>query len=160
MSAEVFTTYLNDHLAGSVAALELVGHLLESSKGTARENLFVTLKTEIEADQVVLQDLLRQAGGRESKVRRAAAWLGEKLGEAKLKIDDTGTGELALLEALETLALGIQGKLALWRALEAARGRRSEIQKLDLATLKSRAIAQHERVDAERLRVARLALSA
>src|SRR5687767_12494247 len=126
MSAEVLTTYLNDHLAGSVAALELVRHLHETSKGTARERLFATLKTDIEEDQTVLQSLLQQVGGRESKVRRAAAWLGEKLGEAKLRIDDTGTGELELLEALETLALGIQGKLALWRALEAARDRTPE----------------------------------
>ena len=160
MSSEVLTTYLNDHLAGSVAALELVRHLHESSKGSARERLFAALETEIEEDQTVLQDLLRQVGGRESKVRKAAAWLGEKLGEAKLKFDDTGTGELELLEALETLALGIQGKLALWRALEAARDRRPEFQKLDLARLKNRAVDQHERVDAERLRIARSALSA
>ena len=159
MSAEVFTTYLNDHLAGSVAALELVRHLQESSQGTARERLFAALQADIEEDQKVLQNLLREAGGRESKVRSAAAWLGEKLGQAKLKIDDPGTGELALLEALEALALGIQGKLSLWRALESARERRPEIQKLDLTNLKSRAVDQHERVDAERLRVARLALS-
>lgn len=160
MSGTVLTTYLNDHLAGSVAALELVRHLQESSKGTERERLFASLKTDVEEDQAVLQNLLHQVGGRESKVRRAAAWLGEKLGEAKLKIDDTGTGELELLEALETLALGIQGKLALWRALEAARDWRPEIQKLDLAKLKSRAADQHERVDAERLRVAQSALRA
>ena len=160
MSDEVLTTYLNDHLAGSVAALELVRHLQESSKGTARERLFAAIKTDIEEDQAVLQDLLRRSGGRESKVRSTAAWLGEKLGQAKLKIDDTGTGEVALLEALETLALGIQGKLGLWHALEAARDRRPEFQKLDLARLKSRDLDQHERVDAERLRIARSALSA
>ena len=157
MSREVFSTYLNDHLAGSVAALELVDHLRAAAEGTPLEQLFVALRSEIEEDQEVLRTLLRRRGGTESKIRKAAAWLTEKLGEAKLKLDDTGTGELELLEALETLGLGIQGKLGLWHALEAAEV--PELRGLDLARLKQRAVDQHGRIEAERLRVARRALS-
>ncbi len=154
MSAEVLNTYLNDHLAGSVAAVELVDHLREASRGTEREQLFESLRKGIEQDQKVLRELLRATGGTESKIRKTAAWLTAKLGEIKLRLDDPGNGELHLLEALETLGLGIQGKLALWQALEAARDHKPELRALDFAALKRRALQQHGQVDAERLRVA------
>lgn len=157
MSTETLTTYLNDHLAGSVAAIELLDHLREVSRGTGREGPLAALQSEIEEDRAMLVGLLRELGGKESLVRKAAAWLTEKLGEAKLKLDDPGSGELRLLEALESLGLGILGKLALWRALEVARDEVPELRKIDFVRLKGRAQAQHDRVEAERLRVARTA---
>jgi hypothetical protein len=45
----------------------------------------------------------------------AAAWLGEKVSRVKLR--RRAAGGLGTFEALEALALGILGKLALWRAL-------------------------------------------
>lgn len=157
MSTEILATYLNDHLAGSVAAIELFDHVGELSKGTERERLFATLKSEVEEDQKVLKELLRGLGGTQSRVRRAAAWLTEKVGEAKLKLDDPGGGELRLLEALETLELGILGKLALWRALGAAADLVPQIRNLNLDQLERRAQAQHARLELERLKVARTA---
>jgi hypothetical protein len=159
MSLEVYKTYLNDHLAGSVAAIELVDHLRELSNNPGREALLSRLRSEIEEDQTVLRELLREVGGSESKFRKAAAWLTEKLGEAKLKLDHPEGGELQWLEALETLGLGIQGKLALWRALEAARDRKPDLQSLDLGRLMNRALEQLQWVESERLQVARRALS-
>jgi hypothetical protein len=157
MSNEILTTYLNDHLAGSVAAIELLGHLRELSKGAEREGFFASLQSEVEADQKALQELLREVGGKESRVRKAAAWLTEKVGEAKLRLDDPGGGELRLLEALETLELGILGKLALWRALRMAADLVPQIRKLDLSALERRAKEQHDRVEVVRLKVARAA---
>lgn len=158
MSRQILTTYLNDHLAGSVAALELLDDLRKGSKGTPRVAWLAPLRSDIEQDQQVLRELLRAVGGKESRLRKAAAWMTEKLGEAKLKLDDPGDGELELLEALESLALGIQGKLKLWRTLQAVRDRVPELQQMDLPTLERRAMEQHDRVDAERLQVARAAL--
>jgi hypothetical protein len=160
MSIHTLTTYLNDHLAGSLAAVELLNHLRELSRGTGRERILLTLEAEIEKDRAVLQELLSELGGKESRVRSAAAWLTEKVGEAKLKLDDPGSGELRLLEALETLGLGILGKLALWRALEVAREEVPQLRKLDFAALKSRALAQHGQVETERLQAAHTALRA
>jgi len=160
MSIQILATYLNDHLAGSVAAIELLDHLRKLSRGTEREALFTELQSEIEGDQQVLKELLRGLGETQSRVRQAAAWLTEKVGEAKLKLDDPGSGELRLLEALETLELGILGKLALWRALAVAADGMPQIQRLDLAGLQRRAEEQHGRVEAERLKVARAALGA
>ena len=160
MALRILPIYLNDHLAGSVAAIELLNHLHKLSKGTGREKLFATLQSEVEEDQKVLKELLRELGEPRSGVRKAAAWLTEKVGEAKLKLDDPGSGELRLLEALETLELGILGKLGLWRALAVAADRVPQIKNLDLANLERRASEQHQRVEAERLKVARAAFGA
>jgi hypothetical protein len=148
---------LNDHLAGSVAALELVDRLTELSKGHDRARLFVELRSDIEEDQQLVRQLLTDLGGKESKVRKAAAWLTEKIGEIKLDVDDPGSGQLRLLEALETLGLGIQGKAGLWRALGSAMAGASELRHLDLQQLERRALDQFERVETQRLQVARAA---
>lgn len=140
-----------------MAALELVERLRRLSQGTYREQLFLSLGQEIEEDQQIVKLLLRSVGGKESKVRKAAAWLTEKIGEAKLELDDSGNGQLRLLEGLETLGLGIQGKLGLWRALSAASSQDAEIGKLDLTRLERRARDQFDRVEAERLLAARAA---
>jgi hypothetical protein len=118
------------------------------------------LKQEIEEDQEIVKSLLRSGGGNESRLRKAAAWLAEKVGEAKLQLDDTGNGQLRLLEGLETLGLGIQGKLGLWRALRAASTPESELGALDLPRLERRALDQFARVEAQRLEAARDAFGA
>jgi hypothetical protein len=150
---------LNDHLAGSVAALELLDHILELQRGRPIEAALMAIRTDIEEDQDVLEYLLRELGGTESRVRQAAAWLTEKLGRAKLRVDDAGKGELQLLEALEGLGLGILGKAALWRALGATSIRVPPLQQLNFSALEQRALSQHERVDRLRLQVAPIALS-
>ena len=157
MNKDILATYLNDHLAGSVAALELVDRLRRLSAGTDGEQLFVSLRTEIEEDQEIVKLLLRRVGGKESMVRKAAAWLTEKVGEAKLDLDDSGNGQLRLLEALETLGLGIHGKLGLWRALRVASSREPGIGELDLSRLERRARDQLDRIEAQRLLAARAA---
>ena len=144
---EVLTTYLDDHLAGSVAAIELLEHLRELSKGLSGNDFRLTPIRD-RARSEVLKELLRAVGGSESKLRKAAAWLTEKVGEAKLKLDDPGGGDLRLLEAFEILELGILGKLGLWRALGVAAGIVPEIAKLNLRRLEERAQAQHKLLEA------------
>jgi hypothetical protein len=69
------TIYLNDHLAGSVAALELVDRLIETYKGKPLEQFFRDLRSEIAEDQGELQDLIEKLGEKESPVRKAGYWL-------------------------------------------------------------------------------------
>ena len=150
--------YLNDHVAGSVLALELLDHLIDLPD-IPEPGLLTQLRSEIQEDQHALQQLLRSVGAKESAVRKAAAWLTEKLGRAKLQLDDGGTGGLSVLEALETLTLGIQGKLALWRSLAALGEAVPQLKTLDLTRLQARALDQFQRVDRLRLSVARQALT-
>jgi hypothetical protein len=159
MTHRVLLTYLNDHLGGAVAALELLDHLL-ALPPQVDEHLLTRLRKEIEQDQKVLQALIKDLGGQESTIRKAAAWLGEKMGQLKLRVDDPDRSELVEFESLETLALGIQGKLSLWRALAAVADQNPALSSLDLAELQARARDQFERAEQLRIQAARRALQA
>lgn len=155
MNMEDLSSYLNDHLAGSVGALELLDRLMKIYKGKPLERFFRDLRNEIDADQETLKELIANLGEKESAVRKAGAWIVEKLSRAKIQLSETRKGELGLLLALEGLALGITGKRSLWRALSVASETVPQLRALDYAELEKRAIEQHDRVEAMRLEVAR-----
>ena len=150
--------YLNDHLAGSVGAIELLDHLINEQSGQRLEKFLVDLRDDIGRDQEVLRDLIQKLDLGESAVRKAGAWLAEKLGEAML-LAGNEIGGLGLLQALEVLALGICGKELLWRALQTVEANLSQLQGIDLERLEQRAREQFERVEKERLHLARETLA-
>ena len=154
MSDGSVTTYLNDHLAGSVGAIELVERAIEENAGTLLARRLEEILKEIRKDQAVLQDLIERLGSKENRLKKAGAWLAEKAG--RVKLGGTGDpGELARLELLETLAMGIHGKRALWRALRVVALRYPVLQGVDLDLLERRAVEQHDRVEEWRLEAAR-----
>lgn len=154
------TNYLNDHLAGSVGALELLDRLIDTYREKPLEHFFRNLREDIEHDQEQLKELMHKLGADESAVRKAGAWLVEKLSRAKIELSEEAEGEVGLLLALEALVLGITGKRSLWRALQSASRTVPELARLDYAGLENRAIEQCERVEAKRLEVARTAFQA
>jgi hypothetical protein len=147
--------YLNDHVAGSVAALELLDRLVDAYQGKPLERFFGDLRTDIQQDQEQLQGLIAKLGAAERPIRKAAAWIAEKLSRPKIDLGDRGNVEIGLFLALEALILGITGKRSLWRALHAASRTVPELARLDYSGLEQRAIEQCERVEARRLEVAR-----
>jgi hypothetical protein len=80
-------SYLNDHLAGSVAALELIAHCAHLYKGRPLGGFFTKMYAQIATDQSTLRNLMSRLRIEESKVRQAGAWAGEKLGRALLAIE-------------------------------------------------------------------------
>jgi hypothetical protein len=158
VSAEGLAVYLNDHLAGSVAALELLDALAGRVHGTPVEQMLRTVRVEVAADQDVLRAVLDQAGGDESRLKQAAAWLSEKLGQAKLAVAGHRHPELDVLEGLESLALGIQGKAALWRALGAVAAENPRLASFQFSSLEARARTQYDQVEQARMSAARTAL--
>ncbi len=160
LSVEELSTYLNDHLAGSVAALELVEHLAKNYPDTGLESFFAELHADISADQDLLRDLLHTFDAKESAVRKAGAWLVEKLGRAKLNLSKHEVRGAGLLEALEAVVLGITGKCLLWRALAVASQGAAALRGQDYAKLEQRASAQRDRVEEKRLAAAREAFVA
>ncbi|MEY2526670.1 MAG: hypothetical protein QOE73_1441 [Verrucomicrobiota bacterium] len=152
---EKLATYLNDHIAGSVAAIELLDHLIKEQAGKRLENFLVDIRDEISADQEVLRELIRKLAVEESPVRKAGAWMVEKLGRAKITFGGDDPGGLGLLQAFEGLALGITGKKLLWRALSTIEANAPQLQGIDLPRLEQRAQEQFERVEKERLHLAR-----
>ena len=149
-------SYLNDHLAGSVGALELIGHCAQLYKGEPLGNFFAEMKARIGADQNALRSLMSSLDVEESKVRQAGAWAGEKLSRAILAIAGNDPDGLGLLLALEGLIMGITGKQLLWRALSAANLPR--LEQFDFKNLQRRAEEQMKCVQAEQLRSAQRAL--
>src|SRR4051812_33300387 len=110
MAASNLAVYLNDHLAGSVAGIELVADLESAHAKDALGPVLGRLRAEIEADQKTLEGLMERLGVGKSVPRRVAGWLAEKAAQLKLLADDPSGGPLRRLEALEALVLGITGK--------------------------------------------------
>ena len=150
------TTYLNDHLAGATAGLELVEALRDQHADEPLGRFAAQLSSEIEADRHTLEELAERVGPGGSPLKEAGAWLAEKV--SRLKLGRPAAGELGTFEALEALALGILGKKALWDALEAAASQDPRLSGLKFGELSRRAQAQHARVEDERLTTARTAL--
>jgi hypothetical protein len=148
-------TYINDHLAGSVAAVEMLDHLMKSHAAQPLASFFADLEREIKADQQILKQLLGNARRKESLFRKLAAWVTEKFARAKFKFAGEQVGGLGLVQALEMLALGIRGKELLWRAL--ATSDWPPLRDVDLAKLEHRAVEQQARVEEKRLAAARAA---
>ena len=149
------TSYLNDHLAGSVGALELLDRLIDTYEGKPLAVFFQELRNDIRADQEKLRELIQQVGAEESAVRKAGAWLVEKLSRVKMPVSESSEDEMGLFLALEALALGIMGKRSLWQALNAASQGMPQLARLHYPDLERRALEQFERVEAKRLEIAR-----
>ncbi|MCD6072567.1 MAG: hypothetical protein K0S42_3083, partial [Microvirga sp.] len=106
MANDALATYLNDHLAGAVAALELLEHIETQQSGTPDAAILASVRADIEEDRALLEQLMGGMAIPESKPRQVTAWLTEKVGEVKLRLDDPGHGALQRLEALESISLG------------------------------------------------------
>jgi hypothetical protein len=149
MTDDVLKTYLQDHLAGALQAIELLkamrDHFANEPLGTFASQILA----EVEADRDVLARLAKDAGGSAGGVKEWGAWLAEKVSRLKLK---HGSAEgLGTFEALEFLVLGIHGKWALWRALAAIESFDLRLRGIDFAELIARAESQHQRVEEQRL---------
>jgi hypothetical protein len=158
MPDEHIATYLNDHLAGSEAALELLEHLEAAHTGTDLGRFAAELRADVAADRQELETLMGRLHVAESRTRKVTAWLAEKATQLKLRMDDPSGGEFRLLESLEALSLGIEGKGGLWRALAAAAEDAPALQIADYARLERRAEEQRGRVEVERLKAAKRAI--
>lgn len=158
MALTPLQTYLNDHVAGSRTALELLDSLIDAHPDVESRAVFTTLRADIAEDRQALDDTIVRLGDGPSILREAGGWFADRLTRLKLAMDDPDEDGLKHLEALELLALGILGKRSLWRALEAVKARVPALAELDLTGLQARAEDQFARVEARRVKAAMAAL--
>ncbi|MBA2305796.1 MAG: hypothetical protein H0W08_24620 [Acidobacteria bacterium] len=151
---EALRTYMDDHLAGSTAALQLVDHLIDTASAPDEREFFTSLRIDIDDDRQTLEDLMGRFGKSPGTLRNIGGWLVEKAARLKLMLDDPGDGGLKQLEALEMLVLGIHGKQELWGALTEVSATVPHLASADLQRLQRRADDQHARVETRRLRAA------
>jgi hypothetical protein len=152
--------YLNDHLAGSTIGLELSRRARGSNEGTEYGDVLERIAREIEEDRDTLQRLMDTLGIRRDHPKVAAAWVAEKFGRLKPNGRLVGYSPLSRLIELETLALGITGKLSLWEALTDVAGEDARLDPEELRRLAERAERQRKEVWRLRQRAAREAFAA
>ena len=82
-------------------------------------------------------------------LKEATAWIAEKASRAKLRVGSDD--DLAVLEALEALSLGVLGKQKLWYALDRASKDDERLIGPDYRELAESAQLQHDRIEERRL---------
>jgi hypothetical protein len=152
--------YLNDHLAGSTGALELARRARSANRGTPFEAALERIATEIEEDRAALIDVMGRLGVTRDPIKEWAGWLAEKGGRLKLNGRLRGYSPLSRVLEIELLALGVEGKGALWRALERVAGEDARLTGVDLAELAARAERQRDLLETERGRAVEVAFVA
>jgi hypothetical protein len=153
--SDLLSIYLNDHLAGATAGLELVRRARASNEGTGLGDFLSELTAEIEGDRETLQRAMSNLSIAESKAKVAAGWSVEKLGRLKLNGQLRGYSPLSRMVELEGLQGGIAAKKSLWEALDATVA--EQVPDLDFAQLAARAQSQLDRLASHRLAAARAA---
>lgn len=149
MTDEVLTTYLQDHLAGALHAIELLKAMRDHFAGEPLGTFASQILAEVEADRDVLARITEGVGGTAGGVKEWGAWFAEKV--SRLKLKHGSADGLGTFEALEFLVLGIHGKWALWRALASIASFDLRLRGMDFTNLIARAESQHERVEEQRL---------
>jgi hypothetical protein len=141
------STYLNDHLAGFKAALELLDHLERKHAGTQIAMMATGLRDDVKADRRELEALMSRLG-----IARSTSGSATRL---ELRLDDPLWGSLRLLEIFESLSLGIEGKRLLWRSLKTAAVYNPELQGTDYQALERRADEQRLGIEPFRMGAAK-----
>jgi hypothetical protein len=147
--SSALTTYLQDHLAGALHAIELLKAMRDHFAGEPLGHLRLKCFAEIESDRDLLAKLTKRVGGTAGGMKEWGAWLSEKV--SRLKLKHGSADGLGTFEALEFLVIGIHGKRALWRAMEVVASFDSRLQGIDFTALIARAESQHQRVEERRL---------
>jgi hypothetical protein len=154
MSKELLGAYLNDHLAGAAAGVELAEKLGATYEGTPFGTAVAAVAGEIKVDKETLEGLMERLGIGRSPSKRAAGWVFEKVTRLRFNRQLTGSEDLTRLLETETLSLGIEGKLAMWQALKGVDGLDAELGRADFDRLIFRARQQREALEPHRLEAA------
>jgi hypothetical protein len=154
MNSRRLRIYLNDHFAGAVAGEELAKRCLKHSRGTPLGEYLEGFIEEVRTDRGSLQDVMEGLGMSPDRVKAMAGVavaraLGAKPNESPIRYTP-----LNLLEDLETLSLGVEGKLAMWKSLLALAGFAQGIDAERMTTLARRAERQRRRLEQFRVKAA------
>ena len=142
LGSDLLAIYLNDHLAGSTAGLELARRARSSNAGTPVGDFLARLVVEIEEDRDALERIMESLDVGPDRVKVAAAWASEKAGRLKLNGRLTSYSPLSRLVELEGLLVGVWGKRGAWLALLEIAPREPRLDEEQLRQLVVRADAQ------------------
>ena len=147
--------YLNDHLAGATAGLQLARRAAGSAEpGSESATIRKELVSEIAADRFALIKIMTTMGIKIRGYKMFAAWAGEKAGRLKFNGHLLSRSPLSDLEETEMLRLGVEGKAAGWRTLRAVGEHDSRLDAGQLDELLARAARQSDELESLRVRIA------
>jgi hypothetical protein len=159
LGGDLLSTYLNDHLAGATAGLELARRAAGSNRSTSYGRVLSALAREIEEDREALLEIMARLGVGQDRLKVAVAWGAEKVGRLKLNGELLRYSPLSRLVELEGLAIGVEGKLALWQSLRETHSDDPRLRGIDIEELITRARSQRRRLEQQRRRAAAEALT-
>ena len=154
--SDPLVTYLEDHKAGAGVAISLLKKMKADSQDESLSQFAANILAGVEEDEETLQNIANKIGSGSNMIKEATAWLGEKA--SRVKLGAGMSGDFGTFEALEFLALGVQGKLHLWYALEVVAVTDARLRGIDFKTLIARAEEQYSKVEDRRLALAAIAL--
>jgi hypothetical protein len=144
--------YLEDHRAGALAGSELAAKLCARHRGRPDEPFYAELARAIDEDRAALDEVMAKLGLSRNRFKETVSWMGERLSRIKFSERMTGSSELSTLFEAETLSLGIEGKLALWKSLKAGSAHDAELRaSADFDELIARAQSQLHGLESRRL---------
>ncbi len=155
MANSALDTYLNDHLAGATAGTNLAKMAAEEHRSDEHGAFFGELASEISADYETLQRLVEALAVDESASKTALAEIGSKMMAPKFT---GGDDELNAFVTLETLSIGVEGKICMWKALKTIESEYPAFAEFDIDELLKRGNSQRTRIEDQRLKMAPLAL--
>ena len=141
--------YLNDHLTGATAGIELAKRCRGSNEGTPLGDYLGRFISEIEEDRDAVRALLQRLGLGENRLKQLGGFVAEKLGRLKLNGQLTGYSPLSRLLEVEGLCLGVEGRISLLRSLQRI-AHHPQVATMDLDAMLDR--AERQRAELEQFR--------
>jgi hypothetical protein len=158
LSRDSLEIYLNDHLLGATAGVELARRTASENRGTGFAEDLELLAREIDEDRAELIETIERLGCRVDRMKIGMGWTVEKLGRLKPNGQIGGYSPLGRLLELEGLTAGIHAKHALWAALRAIADDADALDEHRLDALAERAELQLATVERMQRTAAQLAL--
>src|ERR671933_2789202 len=150
MNLKYLAVYLNDHLAGATVGVELAKRAASSNEGNDYGAELSELAHEIAEDRASLVRIMERFDVKEDRLKTTGAYIAEKVGRLKPNAQLTGYSPLSRVVELEGLALGVAGKLSLWRALLEVADGDDRLDREELGVLLERAETQQRELEAHR----------
>ncbi|MBV9213096.1 MAG: hypothetical protein JOZ25_05555 [Actinobacteria bacterium] len=152
MNHRYLPTYLNDHLAAATGVTDLVARAASSNEGNDYGGFLAELRHEIAEDRAALERIMARLDVKRDPIKTTAARVAERIGRLKPNAHLTSYSPLSRVIELETVALGVTGKLALWRSLIEIAGAEERLDPEELRQLVERAEDQRRSIETYRIR--------
>ena len=151
---ELLGIYLNDHLVGASAGVELFRRSARAQDDSAIRARITELAEEVAEDREQLLALMRDLEVPVQQHRVVVGWIGEKVGRLKPNGTWVRRSPLSNVVELEAMRMGAEGKRCLWRLLLQVAQHEPRLSQQTLTELEQRATAQIEALEAMRLQAA------